>query len=322
MNVGIPAPSPEAVDTGPSVDAGDAGGQPRSYGPRPPSRSTRSPPDGFIADNVTVTMGEVLPLTRPYFFPLGSQVPFDHSQNTAQVGPDDIQGNPPMPAAGSVDLNDVNHAPVLTIPQDIEVYAPPNTVTQQNVQRFEDRFPHLVLNAGVPAGEAAGYAVGPAAAPPASARRSRDVLGLAERGPRPGEPALGAAGHPRGQPGSPALAPRRAHEAGRRSRPHPRPGESAAAGQADEHRGRSRRRAPGHHPARRERRGHHERALALRHDPARGPGDVRPERPAQRWPSSTSSPCSCGPTSSASTTSSTTRSRTSEEPSSRRTSPV
>ncbi|MGH7439425.1 MAG: hypothetical protein ACRENE_27365 [Polyangiaceae bacterium] len=155
VNVGIPGPAPSAaaVDAGPAADAGDAGASSGVAGPAPVAVYT-IPPDGFIADDVTVTMGEVLPLTRPYFFPQGAQLPFDHSQNTTQVGPDDIQGNPPMPAAGSVDIGNVDYAPVLTIPQDIEVYAPPNTVTQQNVQRFEDRFPHLVLTAGVPASEA------------------------------------------------------------------------------------------------------------------------------------------------------------------------
>ncbi len=112
------------------------------------------PPQGFVADNVTVTMGEVLPLARPYFYPQGADAPFDGTKNTAQIGPPHLDGSLPAPDEGSVDRADPNYAPVLTVPQDFEIYAPPTNLNQANVDHFESRFPHLVLEGGVPAAEA------------------------------------------------------------------------------------------------------------------------------------------------------------------------
>jgi hypothetical protein len=111
------------------------------------------PDDGFVAENVTVTMGEVLPLARPYFYPRFSDVPFDGTAATTQAGPPHVDGSGPLPDEGSVDLQDPNFAPILTIPQDIEVYAPPSVTNRANVNHYESRFPHLVLQAGVPMGE-------------------------------------------------------------------------------------------------------------------------------------------------------------------------
>jgi hypothetical protein len=112
------------------------------------------PASGYVADNVTVTMGEVLPMTRPYFYPQGSDAPFDGTTKTAQVGPPHEDGSLPAPDEGSVDLGNPNYAPILTIPQDIEIYAPPTTLNRANVDHYESRFPHLVLEGGVPPAEA------------------------------------------------------------------------------------------------------------------------------------------------------------------------
>lgn len=159
VNVGIPSPTVAAKagggGGGHAGDGGNAGDAGPSSSPGPTLVPIYTiPADGFVADNVTVTMGEVLPLTRPYFYPQGADVAFDKSANTAQVGPPLIDGNPPMPAGDSVDYDDPNYAPVLTIPQDLEVFAPPNTISPETMKNYESRFPHLVLNAGVPAGEA------------------------------------------------------------------------------------------------------------------------------------------------------------------------
>jgi hypothetical protein len=114
------------------------------------------PADGYVADNVTVTVGQVLPLPRPYFYPAGAQLPYSAgSASTLQVGPPLIDGGAPQPDQGSVDRNDPNYAPILTIPQDIEVYAPPLTANKSNVDNYESRFPHLTLNAGVAPSEVA-----------------------------------------------------------------------------------------------------------------------------------------------------------------------
>jgi hypothetical protein len=56
---------------------------------------------------------------------------------------------------GSADLKPLNphYAPVLTIPQDLLVLAPPATVNQANVDNYEASFPRLVLEGGLPASE-------------------------------------------------------------------------------------------------------------------------------------------------------------------------
>jgi hypothetical protein len=121
------------------------------------------PDTGYIADNVTVTLGEVLPLPRPYFYPVGSNAAFDSKMPaTFQVGPPLDNGSPQAPDMGSVDISHPTYAPVLTIPQDIEVFAPPAVLNQANVDNYETRFPHLVLKAGLPAAE---QAVATAASP-------------------------------------------------------------------------------------------------------------------------------------------------------------
>jgi hypothetical protein len=112
------------------------------------------PDDGYVADNVTVTLGQALALPRPYFYPSGAEVPFANSPVTAEVGPPLLDGGTPRPDQGSVE-SDPNYAPVLTIPQDIEVYAPPNVPNKVNVDNFQYRFPHLTLKAGVAPSEAA-----------------------------------------------------------------------------------------------------------------------------------------------------------------------
>jgi len=113
------------------------------------------PDDGYVADNVTVTLGEILTLPRPYFYPAGAGSPFGASNPaTFQPGPPLEDGSAPQPDMGSADIADP-YAPVLTIPQDIEVYAPPAVVNQANVDNYESRFPHLVLRGGLPDAEQA-----------------------------------------------------------------------------------------------------------------------------------------------------------------------
>jgi hypothetical protein len=112
------------------------------------------PDTGYVADNVTVTLGEVLTMPRPYFYPVGSDSPFTASNPaTFQPGPPLADGSAPAPDMGSADINDARYAPVLTIPQDLQVYAPPMVVNQANVDNYESRFPHLVLRGGLPAAE-------------------------------------------------------------------------------------------------------------------------------------------------------------------------
>ncbi|MGO9832933.1 MAG: hypothetical protein ACLP1X_01825 [Polyangiaceae bacterium] len=131
--------------------------QPLPAGAPPTAVPTFVMPDtGYIADNVTVTMGEVLTLPRPYFFPVGAESAFDATKPTTfQAGAPLPNGSLPTPDMGSPDLAPLNptYAPVLTIPQDLQVLAPPVTVNQANVDHYEASFPHLVLQGGLPAAE-------------------------------------------------------------------------------------------------------------------------------------------------------------------------
>jgi hypothetical protein len=114
------------------------------------------PADGFVADNVTVTVGQVLPFPRPYFYPQGSDVSYDATSKSVQQGPPSISGTPSKLDQGSLDLGPGNtsYAPILTIPQDLEVYAPPQVINKANVDNWETRYPHLTIVGGLPAAEA------------------------------------------------------------------------------------------------------------------------------------------------------------------------
>jgi hypothetical protein len=117
------------------------------------------PSNGFITDNVTVTIGLPLTTTRPYFYPQGgtfdpsNATPFQVTQSS------DEPATTPVPNAleGSGDADRAYYMPVLTIPQDIQVFAPPTAAlpSQASVNNFESRFPHLQLQWGVSAGETA-----------------------------------------------------------------------------------------------------------------------------------------------------------------------
>ena len=98
----------------------------------------------------------MLTLPRPYFYPIGAESAFDAANPaTFQVGPPLANGSLPTPDMGSADLKPLNphYAPVLTIPQDLLVLAPPATVNQANVDNYEASFPRLVLEGGLPASE-------------------------------------------------------------------------------------------------------------------------------------------------------------------------
>jgi hypothetical protein len=82
------------------------------------------PSDGYVADNVQVTLGHEFTTTRPYFFAqgmtfAGTKLTMAQSSDTAHT----LGSNTGI--TGSVDLGDPNYAPILTIPQDIKTFAPP-----------------------------------------------------------------------------------------------------------------------------------------------------------------------------------------------------
>ena len=117
------------------------------------------PNNGFVADNVTVTVGSALPTTRPYFYAEGLSVSFDPANptafTTASNGQSSAQAATPGTAPPGATNTDPNYEPILTIPQDLEIFAPPITVNATNLNNYESRLPHLRLDFGVPMSEVA-----------------------------------------------------------------------------------------------------------------------------------------------------------------------
>jgi hypothetical protein len=115
------------------------------------------PPQGFLADNLTVTVGAVLPTARPYFYAGGMLVSFDASSGALST--QEIQSSATAPTTlkniTSTTETNPDYDPVLTIPQDISVFAAPvNNMAEANVNNFESKFPRLLLHATLPAAEA------------------------------------------------------------------------------------------------------------------------------------------------------------------------
>jgi hypothetical protein len=112
----------DAVDA--LAHAGDPNYQP-IYLPVDIGENGVMPAEGVLRDNVPVTVGAVLPLARPYFYPAGADAP----------------------------QNGSHEAPVLTMTQDHHIKAPPTLRTEDYVNAYQASFPQLRLNHGVPARE-------------------------------------------------------------------------------------------------------------------------------------------------------------------------
>jgi hypothetical protein len=122
--------------------------------PMPPGQAGiphfKIPSTGFVADNVTVTIGSAFPTTRPYFYPQGLNVTFDASSGALSTS------SPPEQSAATHLLSpDDDYEPVLKIAQDWEVLAPPDpsNVTEASLNNYQASFPHLRLNFGLPSPE-------------------------------------------------------------------------------------------------------------------------------------------------------------------------
>jgi len=102
------------------------------------------PREGYMADNVSVTVGVSLPFARPYFYPAGAEAPATKPS-----------------ASGANPDGDPDFVPVATMTQDQQVLAPPERLTEDTVARFQGAFPQVRLNAGLPDAEI-GTAVDPA----------------------------------------------------------------------------------------------------------------------------------------------------------------
>jgi hypothetical protein len=123
ITVGVPAGSTDAGADA-AIGAGLDGG------------SLVLPASGFVANNITVSVGSVLPIPRPYFYINGV------------TGP----AASPMPTTANPD-GGVDYVPAVTMAQDIQILAQPLTITPANVMTFQNSLVSMSFLAGVPQSE-------------------------------------------------------------------------------------------------------------------------------------------------------------------------
>jgi hypothetical protein len=127
------------------------------------------PSNGYVADNVNVTIGKVFTNSRPYFYASGVKVATAGLGIATTVTQESDQ--PATTNTGieqSVDAKDctsdpkkiltsdcANYAPILQIPQDIQVLGPPSTVNPVAAAAFESTYPRLLLRFGTAPSETA-----------------------------------------------------------------------------------------------------------------------------------------------------------------------
>lgn len=103
-------------------------------------------PGGFVVDNIPVSIGRVLPFTRPYFHPRR----VDPSTGQEQDNPS-IVGEPLRSPAN--DEADPLSVPILAVAQDVHVLAPPSAPTPEAIASYQRSFPSLQLAWGMAKGE-------------------------------------------------------------------------------------------------------------------------------------------------------------------------
>ncbi len=102
-------------------------------GPRIPNFTIGA--NGYVADNVAVTIGSVVPYTRPYFHPDGAEM----------IGsPQSSDANP---------TGDAAHVPVIAMTQDVHILAAPAMPTPQTLTAYQASFPSVKLVWSVANGE-------------------------------------------------------------------------------------------------------------------------------------------------------------------------
>ncbi len=152
--------NPAYIPTFLPVNVGTAGATPSTSLWNVPTFTM--PTQGFIADNVSVTIGAPLPFSRPYFYPAGV-TPADTPLSTITVNNGTGgNGSDTPPSAGVMTAqnpsSNVDFVPVLSFPQDVQVYAQPSPKGvgvggRAVVDQYQAALPELRLNAGMPAGE-------------------------------------------------------------------------------------------------------------------------------------------------------------------------
>jgi hypothetical protein len=107
------------------------------------------PASGYVANNITVTLGDVLPLARPYFYPSGGNVPASMGVTT----PTNPNGNVNYVPFGGASYEGM--PTIATMSQDIHVLASPGFPTESEATAFQASFLSITLEAGVAADELA-----------------------------------------------------------------------------------------------------------------------------------------------------------------------
>lgn len=99
------------------------------------------PDHGFVADNVPVSIGAVVPFTRPYFYPQRRDADGDTDSAEAigqpQRSPQNERGDPLA-------------VPILAMTQDVHILAPASKPTSSTLLAYQNGYPSLQLRWGVP----------------------------------------------------------------------------------------------------------------------------------------------------------------------------
>ncbi|MBX3201610.1 MAG: hypothetical protein KF894_25970 [Labilithrix sp.] len=98
-------------------------------------------PNGYVADNIPVSIGRVVPFTRPYFHPRHID-PVTKTETSAEE-----IGEPLRSPANTV--ADPLAVPILAMTQDVHVLAPPSSPTPQTLAAYQEGFQSLKLVWGV-----------------------------------------------------------------------------------------------------------------------------------------------------------------------------
>ncbi len=97
-------------------------------------------PNGYVADNIPVTLGSIIPFTRPYFHPIDAQ------GNGAE-----ILGPPTLSASNAT--GDPLAVPIVVMTQDAKILAAPKNPTPQTLTAYQQSFRSVKLLWGVAPGE-------------------------------------------------------------------------------------------------------------------------------------------------------------------------
>jgi len=104
------------------------------------------PPSGYVANNITVSVGSVLPIPRPYFYAADATAPAANATPTTA----NPSGNP-------------DYVPAATMAQDIQILAQPpmSAISPMTVMSFQNSLASMTFLAGVPSNEVSAATTSP-----------------------------------------------------------------------------------------------------------------------------------------------------------------